>query len=243
MPLPETFAATLVAARDLAPSVRGLAFERDDGRPVGHAPGQWVNLVLPLPSGEIRRAYSIASAADGSPRFDLAVTRVGGGLGSGYLCDLPVGARLSAVGPQGFFTREATSPHPALLVGTGTGVTPLRSMLLSAVAAGSPAPMCLLLGVRTEADRLYADELAALAAAHPNVRFETTLSRPSDAWTGRRGWVQAHVPDLLAELQAAGAGEPHLYVCGLERMVKAVRELARKQLGLPRERVHGERYD
>jgi ferredoxin-NADP reductase len=39
------------------------------------------------------------------------------------------------------------------------------------------------------------------------------------------------------------AGDPHVYICGLEKMVSAVRQLARKELFLPRERVHSERYD
>ena len=55
-------------------------------------------MVLPLAGGEIRRAYSIASAPDGTPRFELAVTEVTGGPGSGYLCGLGPGATLRAVG-------------------------------------------------------------------------------------------------------------------------------------------------
>ena len=75
-----------------------LTFERTDGMPFDFAAGQWVNLHLPLPSGEIKRAYSIASDPDGSPRFQLAITRVDGGPGSTYLHELAIGARLNVVG-------------------------------------------------------------------------------------------------------------------------------------------------
>jgi NAD(P)H-flavin reductase len=100
-----------------------------------------------------------------------------------------------------------------------------------------------LLGVRHEQDLLYADELRAMTAAYPFVRFEPTLSQPGPGWTGRKGYVQTHVRALWDELAALGAGEPHAYICGLERMVGSVRELLRKELTLPRQQVHSERYD
>lgn len=243
MPAPETFDVRLLGSRAIAPAVRELRFARVDGRPMAFDPGQWVNLVLPLEAGELRRAYSIASPPDGTPGFDLAVTRVEGGAGSAYLHGLREGDVVRAIGPQGFFTRDASDASPALLVGTGTGLTPLRSMLLAARRAGSRAPLWVLFGARHEEDVLYRDELEALAREAPEIRYAITLSRAGEAWTGRRGWVQAHVPELLGALRAATGAEPHVYVCGLERMVKTVRELCRGELGVDRKRVHAERYD
>lgn len=243
MPLPPTFDAHLVAARALSPQVRELTFERKDGAPFAFDAGQWVSLVLPLPTGEVRRSYSIASWPNGSPRFEVAITHVQGGPGSTYLHDLSIGRTLRAIGPQGFFTRGKGKGAPALFVGTGTGVTPLRSMLHDAVRTGDPRPLCLLFGVRREADRLYEDELEALAKAHPNVRVEYTLSQPSEGWPHRHGYVQTHVRELFGDLAAKNEGAPHVYICGLERMVSSVRDLLRKDMGLPREQVHSERYD
>lgn len=241
---PETFDVTLTSARTLAPAVRELVFERVDGRPMDFRAGQWVNLVLPLAGGEQKRAYSIASAPAATPRFELAVTRVASGPGSAYLHELPLGATLRAIGPQGFFVREGD--EASVFVGTGTGLTPLRSMLRDALARGSRTPLALLLGFRHEEDILYKDELEAVARDHEHVALAITLSQPRPDWSGRRGYVQAHLPEVGAELaRRAGPGAPmlHVYVCGLERMVKAVREVARGPLGLDRRHVHGERYD
>ena len=240
---PETFDIEIQSIDTLAPSVKSFVFERTDGRTLAFEPGQWLNLVLPTPTGEIRRAYSIASAPDGTPRFELAVTEVTGGPGSGYLCGLGPGARLRAIGPQGFFTRSATDTNPSLLVATGTGVTPLRSMMRAALAAGTPTPLWLLLGVRHVDDILYRTELEALALSHPQVRVDITLSQGGPEWSGRRGYVQKHIPELWAALSSSNQGEPHVFVCGLERMITAVRQLVRKEMGIPRERVHTERYD
>ena len=238
MPPPPWFSAHLVSARTLAPSVRELTFARDDG-PLEFTAGQWVNLELSTEKGPLVRAYSIASAPDGTSHFDLAVTHVEGGPGSSALHAMTPGDAVKAQGPQGFFSRDTGAGHPCLFVATGTGITPLRSMLHAALAAGAREPMTVLLGVRHEADLLYRDDLEALAARHPNVRFVPTLSRGAETWAGRRGWVQTHV----AELWQALGPDTHVYVCGLERMVKAVRDVVRKDLGVARQHVHSERYD
>ena len=147
-------------------------------------------------------------------------------------------------GPQGFFTRSPLDASPSLMVATGTGVTPLRSMIAAASAAGSRAPIWLLLGVRHEDDVLYAEEIQALARERPFIRFEPTLSQPRGAWPGRRGYVQTHVRELWQSLAAENVGKnPHAYICGLERMVTSVRNILRKELNAPRETVHAERSD
>jgi ferredoxin-NADP reductase len=244
MVAPSAFDVRLASARMIAPAVRHLVFERVDGEVFDFAPGQWVNLLMPLPSGEIKRSYSIASAPSGAPSFELAITRVQGGPGSEFLHSIEENTVLRAVGPQGLFTREAADTAPSLFVATGTGVAPFRSMLHAALAAGSAAPMWILFGARFEEDILYRAEFEALAAKHSNVRFDVTLSRPGGGWAGRSGYVQRHVPELLAELERAANGvAPHVYACGLDRMVSSVKDLCRKELGVDRKRVHVERYD
>jgi CDP-4-dehydro-6-deoxyglucose reductase len=244
MPPPPTFDARLARARMLSPFVRELGFERvGSPDPFVFQAGQWVSLVLPLAEGEARRAYSIASAPDATPGFEVAVTRVEGGPGSTFLHELPVGATVRAIGPQGFFTRPRGAGHPSLFVGTGTGVTPLRSMIRDALAAGEQTPMRLLFGVRHEVDRLYREELEALEAQHSNFRVVYTISQPAPDWTGLRGYVQTHTESLWRDLEATGTGAPHVYICGLERMVGAVRDLLRKTMGVDRKQVHSERYD
>ncbi|MEZ4298803.1 MAG: FAD-dependent oxidoreductase [Polyangiaceae bacterium] len=239
---PSAFDVRLASARMIAPSVRHLAFERADGGAFEFAPGQWVNLVMPLPSGEIKRSYSIASAPEG------AGVRAGSDARRGRAwLDVPAriepGATLRAIGPHGLFTREGGDAAPALFVATGTGVAPFRSMLGAALRAGGVAPMSLLLGVRFEEDILYREEFEAIAARHPNVRFAVTLSRPAEGWSGRSGYVQSHVPELLGALAKESEAAPHVWICGLDRMVSTVKDLCRKELGLDRKRVHVERYD
>jgi CDP-4-dehydro-6-deoxyglucose reductase, E3 len=83
--------------------------------------------------------------------------------------------------------------------------------------------------------------LQIAAEKQPNLHVEYTLSRGGEAWSGRTGYVQTHVKELWDLL--AVSGPPHAYICGLERMVSAVRSLLREELQVPRQQVHSERYD
>jgi ferredoxin-NADP reductase len=245
----QPFDVRLIGSKPLAPAVRQLVFERLDQKPMAFDPGQWVNLVLPLPgdaaepANELRRAYSIASPPDGSARFELAVTRVRGGPGSEYLHELAEGATLRAIGPHGLFTRDGSETAPALMVATGTGVTPFRSMMRAAERAGASAPIWLLFGARHEEDILYRPEFDAWAAARRG-RYVVTLSQPAGSWHGPTGYVQRELPKLWRALcDEVAPARPQLFICGLQRMIHTVRELARGELGVDRKHVHVERYD
>lgn len=224
----------------LSPSVRSLslAVADDDGAPFRFVAGQWINLYVTTTSGVEKRAYSIASAPT-DPLVELAVTHVAEGVVSPLLHELPLGATLTCDGPHGFFTRDgAVRALPALLVATGTGLCPLRSMLREVLRDADHPPLTLLFGVRTQADILWRDELERWAAHDPHFSLEVTLSRPDEGWTGRTGYVQAHVKELAERM-----GDPHVFICGLSRMVAEVRGVCKTDLGYDRKRIHSERYD
>ena len=228
---------TLRAARMLSPKVRALTF--DPGADFAFRAGQWVSLKFPLAGSDelLARSYSIASAPRADHSFDLAVTRVDEGPGSNFLHTMAVGDTVESADPMGFFTLPAALHRPLLMVGTGTGVAPLRAMIESLAGADAP-PVTLLFGVRRREDLLYADEFTALAAGGGRFHFEPTLSRPDEGWNGRTGYVQHHLPAMLA-----AQPEADVYICGLNAMVRDARKVLRDALGVPRERVHSERFD
>lgn len=226
--------------RELSPSVCSLALRCCDGAPLDFEAGQWVDLHVQTAAGEEKRAYSIASAPGGPDpaSFELGVTRVEGGVVSNVLHGLEPGARLTIDGPHGFFTREDHRDQPAVFVGTGTGLCPLRSMILDALRGEQGPPMTLLFGCRSEADILWRRELEAWADSG-RVRLHVTLSRPDAAWRGRTGYVQTHLQALLQGVEP----HPHVYVCGLSRMVADVRRVLKQELGYDRRSIHSERFD
>lgn len=223
----------LVEASDLSPSVRRLVLEAVDG-PFCWTPGQYVQLRAP-DDPNLELPLSIASAIDPSRpgRFELAVVRSSN---TEALLALEPGAELDARGPVGSFTRTADA-RPALLIGAGTGVAPLRAMIQQEFGSVGPAPLLLLFGCRSEADILWREEFEALAARSPRFRFEPTLSRAGAGWTGRRGRVQVHLVELGGQLGAFEA-----YVCGHDAMVKDCVLLLQRELAVPPESIFVEEY-
>jgi ferredoxin-NADP reductase len=229
--------ATVRAARMLSPSVRELTL--DPGAGFTFQPGQWVSLHVPQPGGGTRaRDYSIASPPRRDGRFELAITRVGAGGGSQALHRVQPGDVLPLSTARGSFGLGSFT-RPVLMVATGTGIAPLRSILLARGRDLSHPPVTLLHGVRDEQEQLYREDFERLVTQWAPFRYEPTLSRPSASWRGRRGYVQEHV---LALVDALG-GDCEVLLSGLRAMIDSVSAQLTEQVGLPRARIYTEQFD
>ena len=206
----------------------------------GHLPGQHVDVRLTAEDGyQAERSYSIASApAAGS--LDLTVEDIADGEVSPYLSEvLRPGDRLELRGPiGGYFTWTEANGGPLLLVGGGSGVAPLMSMLRYRATVGGAIPATLLYSSRSWEEIIYREELERLSA-DPALRVIHTLTRSHpEGWDGYTRRVDAA---MLGD--AAGEPEPGriAYVCGPTQFVENVaRDLV--ALGYPPEQVKTERF-
>jgi ferredoxin-NADP reductase len=231
----------------LAPSVRHLAFARDDGAPLDFIPGQFVQVHFTYPDGTAtKRSYSLATIHDHAlgpgEVVEIAVSYVAGGAATALFENLQEGDRIEASGPYGRFClmpQDANKRY--LLIGTGTGVTPYRAMLplIEQQIASRGIEVVLLFGARTPQELLYAEDFYAFAAKHPQFRFMPCFSRElpeSPHPDVRKGYVQ----DALAELAPNAAGDI-AYLCGNPNMVDTCFE-ALKTAGFPVPQVRREKY-
>jgi ferredoxin-NADP reductase len=236
----QSLTARLVRSVSLSRFTNHLDFEIPREKRFGFVAGQWLSFRQPNTDGEeITRAYSICSPPSDDNRFALCLNRVQGGFMSNFLCDMKEGEQVSLQGPFGdFILRPPISD--TIFIATGTGIAPFRSMLQWLFAdrvRHQEKQFWLLFGNRHERDIYYYDEFLALACQHSNFHYLPTLSRPDEKWRGMRGYVQQHVPDI-----AQDRPDMHAYICGLDKMVKANRELL-KSLGWDKKRIRHEKYD
>lgn len=226
---------SIVESSALSPLVSSLALEPAGGGPLSWEPGQHIEIVRPDDPGT-KLPLSIANAVDQRHpgRFELAVTHSSS---TRALVELPAGSRVTAFGPKGTFRREPGTEHPALFVGAGTGLAPLRAMLEAELRTSATAPLVLLFGCRTEADILWGEELFALDRDVERFRFVPTLTRPSEGWTGKRGRVQAHLIELASSLTDLQA-----WLCGHHAMVQDCVALLEDELDVPRSMIFSEEY-
>nr|WP_236666722.1 ferredoxin--NADP reductase [Nonomuraea sp. K271] len=192
------------------------------------------SLVVEIDGREVRRAYS-ATSVPGAKTLTLTVKR--DGLCSSYLNDrVRAGARMRVRGPSGTFhvAEPAAKGAQYVLIAAGSGITPMMSIIRTVLASSPDATITLLYGNRTEADIIFARQLAALCKAHPGrLTVHHVLSKPAPGWRGRTGRIG---PDLLRYADRA-----HYYVCGPAGMLTSVRETL-TALGVPPERLHEERF-
>jgi ferredoxin-NADP reductase len=225
--------ARLVSSIEVAPLTRQFTFETDGA--LEFVPGQFISLVGDLEGREITRAYSIASPPAGN-RFDLCLNLVQEGKFSPLLFGMSLGDELEYKGPFGVFMFR-NPPGDSILVATGTGVTPFRSMLQERLPRDSERQFTLVFGARHEHGLLYRSEFEELADRYPNFRFVPTLTRPGDMWNGRSGRIHSHVFVELDERK-----DVDVYICGMAEMINELRT-SLKEKGLDRKRIIVEKYD
>jgi CDP-4-dehydro-6-deoxyglucose reductase len=228
--------ARVLARRPLTPRVNELVLEIAGEPPFRWHAGQHLAIHPEggVPTHEGPLWYSIASAWDGREPAVLSLA-IGPGTGAEVLADVGPGAELAVAGPFGTFALPTAAA--ALLVGAGTGVAPLHAFVEEAFARGTDAPLLLVVGARTEADLLWHVELTSFAARSPAFAYEPVLSQPSEGWSGRRGYVQDHLRELVQTLPPAFI----VRACGSVTMVESsLRALA--ELGVGAERVVAEAY-
>jgi ferredoxin-NADP reductase len=194
-----------------------------------HVPGQHYDVRLTAPDGyQAQRSYSVASSPLDEREIELTIDRLDEGEVSGYFHDVvDVGDQVEVRGPfASYFVWRGESP--ALLIGGGSGVVPLMSMLRHRRRTMPDLPMRLVYSVRTAEDVIYADELGTDALL-------TYTRRPPDGWTGHVGRIDAQL------LEAAGVRSGTVFVCGSHPFVEAAAGLA-MAAGFPRESIRTERF-
>lgn len=227
--------ARLKEARLLSPEIKHFVFEVPGVTELVFQAGQFVSFSEEIRGKQVTRAYSIASRPGGN-RFELCLNVVPGGYFSPYLFGLEAGAEVPMKGPLGTFVLRQPV-RDAVMVATGTGISPFRGMLAEALEQDHGQQFTLIFGARYEHGLVFADEFREWERTHENFRFVPALTRPEGDWEGREGRVQPLVLEAVGERR-----DMDVYVCGLKAMVDEVRTIL-KARGFDRKQIISEKYD
>ncbi len=194
-----------------------LSLEPD--QPIAFYPGQYVELGVPG-AASAWRAYSIANPPSDEGRLDFLMKRLPNGAFSGQLDRLSAGAEIPLRGPFGqSYLREGD--RSVLLVGVGSGLAPLLSILADAAEREDRRSFTLFYGARTRADLPYEAELADFGR-RIDLDYRPCLSQPTEAcgWDGIVGRVTQAIQRELPDASALDA-----YLCGAPAMCDDVTRL------------------
>jgi ferredoxin--NADP+ reductase len=200
----------------VARDIRIIRVDRPPG--LSFAAGQYVKFGIP---GARSGSFSIASAPH-EAHLEFCIELIPGGRLTPSLFALQPGDAV-AVQPHVRGKLALATARCHFLVGTVTGIAPLRSMLVDALQRGVDAEFVVLHGASYADELPYFDELTELAARDARVQYRPTVSRPTEArnarWTGDTG----RVDDLACRVAATlDPRHTHIYACGHPDMVRRV---------------------
>jgi NAD(P)H-flavin reductase len=231
-----SFIARVEAVKDLTHDVRQIDLRLREPKTIIFTPGQFVSFEVPHPrTGRlVTRPYSIASSPSRQEIITLVFNLVPDGPGSTYLFGLKEGEETRFKGPAGHFYLREDPGRGLFFVATGTGIAPIRSMILANAARPDPRPATLFWGLRSQRDLYYQEELEELTRRMPTLRAITTLSRPAPGWSGESGRVLRMVAERIESVKNLA-----VYLCGNSTMIADVTALIRKKGLCP---VYREQY-
>jgi ferredoxin-NADP reductase len=178
----------------------------------GHRAGQHVDLRLTAEDGYMaQRSYSLSSAPGDPPA--VTVERLDDGEVSPYLVDeAQAGDAVELRGPVGgWFVWDAAQGGPLQLIGGGSGLAPLMSILRHHRRSGSDAEVRLLLSARSPQDVLFAGELV-----------DPVITYTREAPPGWSGYARRVDRAMLEEAAFPPARDPRIFVCGPTGLVEGV---------------------
>jgi ferredoxin-NADP reductase len=233
--------ATIAAVAKLTPRIKRFLLR--PRRWIPFLAGQHLDIRLTAPDGyQAQRSYSVTSEPEMAEGYEIAVELLEDGEVSPYFHEVAqVGDEVEIRGPfGGHFVWTADDGGPLLLVGGGSGMAPLVSMLRHRAAVGSTARTLTICAARTREDVIFRDELIEQDRTDAELNLILALSRdrplrPQDA--GRR--IDAAL--LREGLDWLGQPPRVSYVCGSNIFVEAAAQLL-VGLGLPAARIRTERY-
>lgn len=229
---------TLVSVTVLTHDIRMLEIKLEE--PIKFWAGQYVE--LSVPSAGVTRSYSMASTQSTPDTVRFIIRKYPQGEFSDLIDgDLVPGTPVKVNGPFGSCFRREGRPGPMLLVGGGSGMSPLWSILQDHIASGEQRPIRFYYGARTRKDLFFLEEFAEITRTLPGFEFIPVLSAATeeDAWDGETGFVHEAVARI--ERARPQSGETDAYTCGPPPMVDAVLPML-QELGIPPDRTHVDKF-
>jgi ferredoxin-NADP reductase len=218
------------------PDTKTIRLKWPAGYDIDFKTGQFITLYWP-DTPNYKRAYSLSSCALDRGFYEVTVKR-DGKMGTRIVDWAKAGDRMVVIPPTGRFLPEFDK-HLICIAG-GSGVTPFRGFVREATRRNLDTKITVLYSVRTTNDIIFHQEFRDLQAENANFYFYVTCTRlaTEDAWTGRRGRIQAEwVKEHIHELE-----NTVFYACGPNELVEFAEELILHGLKVPKAQMKTEKW-
>ncbi len=213
-----------------------ITFANQRGKSLPFRAGQYVTVTQRVGTERVTRCYSLCESVYAN-RLSIGVKRVAGGVLSSYLNDvLRIGDELTVSGPFGDFVYEPGDARRVTLIAGGSGITPILSILQTALLGDDRAEVHLIYANAHPDAEMFRWLIKALEARYPaRLRVTRIYQQAPASWQGLTGRL---TPEILAGLveEDAHAVFGRFYICGPEG-VKHLSVQALQSLGVPQSQI------
>lgn len=221
-------------------------FENTAGQTVFYKPGQFLTFLLEIGGKEVRRCYSICTVPVKDKMLGITVKRAEQGLASIHFTEkINIGDVLECLHPSGQFypTMASKNRKEYFLIGAGSGIVPLFSILQTLLFKEPHSTVHLVYANRDEQSIIFNKKLANLELQYSDrLNIVHVLSRPSSGWLGFKGRLNE---DLLVDIVQECAQEPKqetmFFLCGPHDFMKMA-ERTLVQIGYPNDTIKKEDF-
>jgi len=225
--------------------IRTFVFEKTDGKKLAYEAGQFLTFLIDMHGHEIRRSYSMSSAPDVDEFPSITVKRVANGEISRFWIDfVHEGDIFTVLPPSGRFTVEKTDfPRDIVLIGAGSGITPLFSILKQNLVTDSQSQITLLYANRNERSTLFWDQIQEWQVRFPDRLHVIHIhSQPSDDWNGVRGRINnTRIEQMISTALVYAREHARFFICGPFELMRAA-EITLHYMGFGKDQIRRENF-
>lgn len=220
-----------------------VIFEKNED--IQYLPGQFLTIIDVVNGQKLRRAYSLCTTPDLDQHPAVTVKRVPGGQMSNHINDhYEAGQEISVMKPMGMFTTtySASQKRKLVFIGGGSGITPLYSILRTALNREPGTEVALIYGNRNPDHIIFRQELDKLKSDHGG-RFQLTHILEEDHLDIANHVGRPTLETIASAVKAAGGDDQaEYYICGPQPMMDiAVAGL--KSIAIPDGQINLESFE
>lgn len=243
--MPDFFSLPVKAVTRITPSAVSVLFDvpAELEEKFKFIPGQYIDIKKELNGEELRRAYSICSSLH-SAELRIGIKEMSGGKFSVYAnSGLKAGDNLEVSIPKGNFVLkpDKTKNQNYLAIATGSGITPVLSIVQSVLEWEPNSKFLLLFGNRSSEEVMFKTELDALQKTFPDRFFLHYVFSQQQKENDYSGRINVALIQSVLSGYRSNFNVDEVYLCGQEAMIDMAKEYFFKE-GLTSEQVHFELF-
>jgi len=225
--------------------IRTFIFEQTNGAGLSYEAGQFLTFLIAMHGKEVRRSYSMSSAPAVDAYPSITVKRVPNGEISRFWIDfVHEGDIFTALPPSGRFTLDTSEvPRDVVLIGAGSGITPLFSILKQTLSTDPRSQVTLIYANRNEMSTLFMDQISQWQQ-----RFSDRLhvihihSQPGDNWNGVRGRINnTRLEQMISKALVHDRNRARFFICGPFELMRSV-EITLHFMHFQKEQIRRENF-